>query len=62
MGAKPKAQIVAWRYYFDIHFALGKKVDEVCDTRKRQDRLERLDHDQRPGPHQRAGAVRRRQG
>ncbi|KUI88598.1 hypothetical protein ASV59_15910, partial [Pseudomonas aeruginosa 0C2E] len=33
MGAKPKAQIVAWRYYFDIHFALGKKVDEVCAIR-----------------------------
>ncbi len=33
MGAKPKAQTVGFRYYFDIHFALGKKVDEVCAIR-----------------------------
>lgn len=33
MGAKPKSQTVGFRYYFDIHFALGKKVDEICEIR-----------------------------
>lgn len=33
MGAKPKSQTVGFRYYFDIHFGLGKKVDEICEIR-----------------------------
>ncbi len=33
MGAKPKAQTVGFEYFFDIHFALGKKIDEVCAIR-----------------------------
>ncbi|HEK4028457.1 TPA: hypothetical protein SLU87_001320 [Pseudomonas aeruginosa] len=33
MGAKPKAQTVGFRYFFDIHFTLGKKIDELCALR-----------------------------
>jgi len=33
VGGSSKAQVVGHRYSFDIHFALGKKVDALCAIR-----------------------------
>lgn len=33
MGSKPKSQTVGYRYYFDIHFALGKAMDGLLKIR-----------------------------
>ncbi|MDF5818714.1 hypothetical protein P4054_29145 [Pseudomonas aeruginosa] len=44
MGAKPKAQTVGFRYFFDIHFTLGKKIDELCAPGQAEKPRERIDH------------------